>query len=112
MPHPRLGRAVFAGVLASLLLPGAALAQDGPSIGDVADQQFHARCQVLALAGGQVVQHAHAVAARLQRVGQVRADETGAAGDEDGGGGCRGDVSHDGSNGPVGSAVRRARRAA
>jgi len=38
MPHPRLGRAVFAGVLASLLLPGAALAQDGPSIGEVADQ--------------------------------------------------------------------------
>jgi len=38
MLYPRLGRAVAVGALVSLLLPTAALAQDGPSVGDVADQ--------------------------------------------------------------------------
>ncbi len=38
MSYPRLGRAVAVGALVSLLLPAAALAQDGPSVADVADQ--------------------------------------------------------------------------
>ena len=38
--------------------------------------------EVLAAAGGEVVEHAHPVAAREQRAHEVRADEAGAAGDE------------------------------
>ena len=37
--------------------------------------------QVCALAGAEVVDHVHAVTARLQRIDEVRPDEAGAAGD-------------------------------
>ena len=39
--------------------------------------------EVVPVAGGEVVEHAHAVAALEQRVYQARADEAAAAGDED-----------------------------
>ena len=55
----------------------------------VADQKIDlagAVCEVLALAGREVVQHAHAVAGGEQRVHEMRADETGATGDEHGAG--------------------------
>lgn len=51
-------------------------------IGDVALEEFGAGRQVLALAGGEIIQHAHAIAARDQRVREVGADEAGPAGDE------------------------------
>ncbi|MCY1417274.1 hypothetical protein D9M71_328040 [compost metagenome] len=79
------------------------------SVGHIALDQLQTRIvqrQVGALASGQVVQHAHGVAPGKQRIGQVRANETGAAGDEDGG------ISHGGSNGPARLAMQRARRAA
>ena len=38
--------------------------------------------QVGAMPGGEIIQHPHAVAARDQRVTQMRADEPRAAGDE------------------------------
>ena len=49
-------------------------------IGHVAFDQCDARRQVLAPAGGQVVQHAHRIAACQQRLAQMRADEARAAG--------------------------------
>ncbi|MNF70025.1 hypothetical protein D3C84_519240 [compost metagenome] len=53
-------------------------------IGDVADDQFDlgiVQRQVAALAGRQIIKDAHRMALGEQRVGQVRANEPGAAGD-------------------------------
>ena len=77
-------------------------------IGDIADDQFDACIlrQVFALAGREIVQHTNGIAARQQRINQVRADEPGTAGDQNRG------ISHDGSNAPTGSATRCARREA
>ena len=83
--------------------------RQGRRVGGVAFEQldpFVVQGQVVALAGGQVVQHTHAVAARQQRVGQVGADETGAAGDQDGA------FKHACSTCPIEPANLRARRAA
>ena len=59
-----------------------------PASGEVAhvcDPQLHpvaVRREVLARARGEIVEHAHARAARHQGVDEVGADEAGAAGDE------------------------------
>ncbi|MNM78171.1 hypothetical protein D3C81_900620 [compost metagenome] len=81
-------------------------------VGDIAFEQLHRRRQILALAGGQVVQHPHLEALCQQGIGQMRADEAGAAGDEDRFFRSGRDISHDDSIGPVGPAARHARRAA
>ena len=57
----------------------------GVLVGHVALDQRHAGRQVVARSGGQVVEHAHGVAAAHERVAQMRPDEPGAAGDEEGG---------------------------
>src|SRR5579864_9113332 len=46
------------------------------SIGDVADHQLCPRRDVLALARREIVEHAHPVAARQQRLDEMRSDET------------------------------------
>ncbi len=58
-------------------------AADQGGIGDVADDQIGALRQVVAMAGGQIVQHPDGVAARDQRVAQMRTDEPRAAGDQE-----------------------------
>ena len=54
-------------------------------VGKVAKTQLDPlarRGQIIEAAGPEIVDDAHAIAARDQRVHQVRADEAGAAGDE------------------------------
>ena len=51
-------------------------------VGDIALKQFDPDGQVVAMAGGQIVQHPHPVATRDQRFAEVGADEARAAGDE------------------------------
>ncbi|MNR47312.1 hypothetical protein D3C85_1663980 [compost metagenome] len=83
--------------------------RDQPGIGDIAFNQFQAwvaDLQVTPLASGKVVENAYGVAFVQQRIAQVRANEAGTAGDQDGG------VSHGGRTGPVEAAGRRARHAA
>ena len=48
-------------------------------IGHVPDDQVHPIAQVVSLAGREIVQHPHSVAAGQERVAKVRADEAGAA---------------------------------
>ncbi|MNE97585.1 hypothetical protein D3C80_1959560 [compost metagenome] len=82
-------------------------ALDQRGIGHIAFDQFKAwvtQLQVGRLAGGQIIEDAHRVAFSQQRVAQVRANETGTTGDQNGG------ISHGGRIDPVGAANRRARR--
>ena len=51
-------------------------------IGEIALDELDAVAQVVLVAGGEIVDDAHAVAARDERFGNVRADEAGAAGNE------------------------------
>ena len=53
-------------------------------IGDVASYQGGGGRQIGAVAGGQVIQHTHAVAASGEGIAQVGADEAGAPGDQKG----------------------------
>ena len=57
----------------------------GVRIGDVGLDQRYAGGQVVTRSGGQVVEHAHGIAALHERVAQVRTDEASAAGNEVGG---------------------------
>ncbi len=87
LPHPDLRREVNDGAHARQR------AVHGRRVADGGVHQLHAGRQV-ARAGGadavhlglERVEHAHGGAAREERVHEVRADEAGAAGDEDGGG--------------------------
>ena len=54
----------------------------GVGVRHIGFDQHRAKGKVRARAGREVVQHAHGVAATHQRVAQMRADKTGAAGDE------------------------------
>ena len=58
------------------------MTQEG-GVRDIADDQLAARVDVRAPAGREVVEDTHAVPGGQQRVGKVRADEAGAAGDEE-----------------------------
>jgi hypothetical protein len=88
---------------------------DGPcdrvGVADVADEELDLRAEVFGPLGArvdlrrEVVERADAVAVREQFVGEVRADEAGAAGDED----CPGDG---GTLAVPGSAVGAIRRLA
>ena len=61
----------------------------GLGVADVADGELHLAAQVVRPRGtlvhllGEVVERPHAIAAREQGVGEVRADEARAAGDQD-----------------------------
>ena len=53
-------------------------------VGDVAEDQRGTGSEVLALAGREVVEDAHRIAAGAECCGEMRADEAAAAGDEKG----------------------------
>src|SRR4051812_27864447 len=56
--------------------------RDGSFVRNVADDQLGAGRYVVAFAGRKIVENANLVAARQQRFGQVRTNETGTAGDQ------------------------------
>ena len=62
--------------------------RDQRLIADVADDERHARRHRPVEAGGEVVEHDHALAGVDQRVDHVAADVAGAAGDQDRHAGC------------------------
>ena len=71
---------------------------DRVGVANVADLELHVRGEVAGPAAGavnlrrEIVERAHAVAAREQLVGEVRADEARPAGDEDGASASSGDA--------------------
>jgi hypothetical protein len=68
--------------LAQSRAAGARAAAGPCGIRSVAHDQLHVAREVRAMAGGEIIEHAHAMSLRAQRLDEVGSDEAGTAGDE------------------------------